>query len=121
MRNIVIIAKVLVGMRYNPFGLDGGQILFKKSLSEKLKSALKERFIQGKMDYDVTVDTTYESCETIIRNGASLLLISPYVKNMVDVTNMDSKRYYFLNEDEFNNSDVEGIIRYLKSLQSAIC
>lgn len=116
MKNIAILAKVIVGMRPNPFGMDGGLNIFKKSLSETLKNKIKERLIQENMDYDVSVDTTYDSCETILHNGASLILISPYIKNNVEINNLNPKSYYMLSENEFNNAYVEDIITYIKNL-----
>jgi len=116
MKNIVVLAKVIVGIRPNPFGMDGGLNIFKKSSSETLKNKIKERLIQENMDYDVLVDTTYDTCETIINNGASLILISPYIKDKVEVKNLNPKSYYMLNENEFNNAYVEDVITYIKNL-----
>lgn len=116
MKNIVILTKDIVGMRANPFEMDGGLNIFKKSLSETLKNKIKERLIQENMDYDVSVDTTYDSCETILHNGASLILISPYIKNNVEINNLNPKSYYMLSENEFNNAYVEDIITYIKNL-----
>ncbi|MFS0781477.1 hypothetical protein [Bacillus sp. 1P06AnD] len=116
MKNIVILAKVIVGVRPNPFGMDGGLNIFKKSLSDKLKNKIKERLVQENMDYEVSVDTTYDSCESIINNVANLILISPYIKNNVEVNNLNPKSYYLLNENEFNEAYVEDIITYIKNL-----
>ncbi|WP_342506362.1 hypothetical protein [Sporosarcina sp. FSL K6-2383] len=116
MKHIVILAKVIVGIRPNPFGWDGGWTIFKKPLSEKLEVSIRKRLRQEGMDYDVSVDTTYDTCETIINNGASLILISPYIKHIVEVNNLNPRSYYLLNENEYNDAYVEEIIANIKNL-----
>lgn len=107
LKNIIIIAKVIVGARPNPFGMDGGLNIFKKSLSETLK--------EKNMDYEVHVDSTYDDLKNLIQDEDTLLLISPYIKDKVDIDGISKNNYYILSENEFNNGYVEDIITYLEN------
>ncbi|MEW8974011.1 MAG: hypothetical protein AB2375_07435 [Tissierellaceae bacterium] len=120
MKKIVIVSKVIVGIRPNPFGLDQGANIFKKSLSENLKENLEQELKEKSMDYKVFIDYTYDSLKSLIQDGASLLLISPYIKGYVDINNIDEDKYYILSEKEFNTGYVNDIISYLERLDS-IC
>ncbi|MGD6842548.1 hypothetical protein ACQCVH_08485 [Bacillus infantis] len=116
MRNIVIVSKVVVGARPNPFGIDRGLNIFKKSYSKTLESHLNQIFLEKGLDYKASVDSTYDSLTELIQNGARLLLISPYIKEYVDVHILNNDRYYILSEEEFNNGYTENIIAFLKEM-----
>ncbi len=107
LKNIIIIAKVIVGARPNPFGMDRGLNIFKKSLSETLK--------EKNMDYEVYVDSTYDGPKKLIQDEDTLLLISPYIKDKVDIDGISKNNYYILSENEFNDGYVEDIITYLEN------
>lgn len=47
-----------------------------------------------------------------------MLLISPYIKDKVDINNISKNNYYILSEKEFNDGYVENIIRYLEELDN---
>lgn len=117
-KKIVIVSKVIVGMRPNPFGLDQGVNIFKKSLSENLKENLEQELKEKSMDYKVVIDSTYDNLESLIQDEASLLLISPYIKGYVDTNNIDEDKYYILSEKEFNTGYINDIIDYLEKLDS---
>ncbi|WP_026885560.1 hypothetical protein [Clostridium beijerinckii] len=115
MKNIIIIAKVIVGARPNPFGMDRGLNIFKKSLSETLKEKLNQKLKEKNMDYAVHVDSTYDSLKNLIQDEDTLLLISPYIKDKVDIGGISKNNYYILTEKEFNDGYVEDIITYLEN------
>ncbi|GAB6169564.1 hypothetical protein JCM1393_20240 [Clostridium carnis] len=120
MRSIIIISKVNIGI--SPGARVGinrkGLNIFKKTLSTSLKDNLKEKLIEENMDYNVEVDNSYDNCENIIKKGVNLLLISPYIKDKIDIKNINKKYYYILSEKEFNEGYVEDIIEYLKQYTS---
>lgn len=113
MKKIVIVAKVSLDSRAKPVGLDGGVNFFKKSLSRSLSDNLNERLIEENMDYQADVDQTYDSLEDLIRNGADLVLISPYIRDNISTENLDEANYYMLNEQEFLDGEVDNIISRL--------
>lgn len=115
MKNIIIIAKVIVGARPNPFGMDGGLNIFKKSLSETLKEKLNQKLKEKNMDYKVHVDSTYDDLKNLIHDEDTLLLISPYIKDKTDMECISKDNYYILSETEFNDGYVEDIITYLEN------
>lgn len=115
MKNIIIIAKVIVGGRPNPFGMDRGLNIFKKSLSETLKEKLNQKLKEKNMDYKVHVDSTYDDLKNLIQDEDTLLLISPYIKDKVDIDGINKNNYYILRETEFNDGYVEDIITYLEN------
>ncbi|MCR2043454.1 hypothetical protein [Anaerosalibacter massiliensis] len=47
-----------------------------------------------------------------------MLLISPYIKDKVDINNISKNNYYILSDKEFNDEYVENIIRYLEELDN---
>lgn len=115
MKEIVIVAKTTLGLRPRPVGPDGGLNPFKKSLSRKLSDALNEKLKEKNMDYEADVDHSYDSLEDLVRNGADLVLISPYIKENFSTSNVDKANYYVLSEDEFNHAKTENIISYLEN------
>lgn len=115
MKDIIIIAKVIVGARPNPFGMDGGLNIFKKSLSETLKEKLNQKLKEKNMDYEVHVDSTYDDLKNLIQDEDTLLLISPYIKDKVDIDGISKNNYYILSENEFNDGYVEDIITRLEN------
>ncbi|CUU49427.1 hypothetical protein [Clostridium beijerinckii] len=115
MKDIIIIAKVIVGVRPNPFGMDGGLNIFKKSLSEILKEKLNQKLKEKNMDYKVNVDSTYDDLKNLIQDEDTLLLISPYIKDKVDIEDISKNNYYILSENEFNDGYVEDIITHLEN------
>lgn len=112
--DVVIISKVIAGIRPNPFGMDKGFNIFKKSLSEKFKANLDQALKENSMDYSVSIDKTYANIDSFIQNDAKLVLISPYVKEYVNVNNMSANNYYILSEKEFNDGYTKDIITFLK-------
>lgn len=113
MRKIVIVSKVISGVRPNPFGLDGSGNPFKKSFSEKLKEELNNSFKEKNMDYTVEIDTEFDPLEKIIKNGAYKILISPFIKDAVNLDEIKKDDYYILNEDEFSNCVIDNILKEL--------
>lgn len=109
MKNVVIVPKVAIP---RAFGLDG-RFLFKKSWSRQFKEKLNKRFLESGMNYQASVDITYEDLETLLSQGANVLLISPYIKNKVNTDNLNSGDYYVLSRDEFNNTQVEDVLKFL--------
>lgn len=86
LKNIVIASKAVVGMRPRPIrGMDKGLNIFKKSLSQNLQNKLKIALKENNMDYEVSIDQTYDSIEDIIKNNARLVLISPYIKENISL------------------------------------
>lgn len=118
LKNIVIVSKVIFGARPKPFGMDGGLNIFKKSLSETFKENLNKKLKEKNMNYEASVDFTYDSLKNLIKDGASLLLLSPYIKEIVNTSNINKNDYYILSEKEFINGYVENIISYLEELDS---
>ncbi|ELC8442626.1 hypothetical protein QYB59_001653 [Clostridium perfringens] len=120
MSNIVIISKIIVSAIPNPFSMDVELNFFKKSLSQILKDKLNKRLTQENMNYVMFVDCTYDDCEKIIKevsmiDATSLLLISPYIKDKIRVSDSEKKNYYILSEKEFNYAYIEDIINYIKN------
>lgn len=120
MKNIVIVSKVNFGARPNPFGMDGGLNIFKKSISETFKDNLNKKLKEKNMNYEASVDSTYDSLKNLIKDGASLLLLSPYIKEIVSTNNINKNDYYILSEKEFINGYVENIISYLEELDNKV-
>lgn len=118
MDNIIIISKVITGMRPNPFGMDKGLNIFKKSLSKNLKDNLDKNLKENGMDYRVSIDHTYDSIANLIQNNVKLVLISPYVKDHINLNNINKNNYYILREKEFNDRYVKDIIIYLKKVNN---
>lgn len=75
--DVIIISKVITGIRPNPFSMDKGCNFFKKSFSKKLKDNLDRALKENSMDYSVSIDKTYASIDSFIQNDAKLVLISP--------------------------------------------
>ncbi|SQB01202.1 Uncharacterised protein [Clostridium beijerinckii] len=67
------------------------------------------------MDYKVHVDSTYDDLKNLIQDEDTLLLISPYIKDKVDIDGINKNNYYILRETEFNDGYVEDIITYLEN------
>lgn len=116
MKNIIIVSKAVTGIRPNPFGPEGRLNIFKKSQSETLKENLNQKFKEKNMSYKAAIDFTFDSLEDLIRDGASLILISPYIKERIDMSNISKNQYYILSEKEFNEGYTENIISYLEDL-----
>lgn len=117
MKNIVIISKVIVGVRPRAIGMERGLNIFKKSLSKKLKENLDKKLKEKNMDYRVEIDRTYESLEDLIKNGADLILISPFIKENIDVKNINKNNYYIMSEKEFLDGYIEAIVDYIEKLK----
>lgn len=116
--NIIIISKVIIGMRPNPFGVDKGLNIFKRSLSKKLKDNLEKDLNENGGDYKISIDNSYESAAQLIQNNADLLLISPYVKDYVELDNLNENSCYILSEKEFNKGYTKDIIIYLYKVKN---
>ncbi len=112
MKKIVIVSKTNIGMKANTFGFDGSINILKKSLSKQLKENLNEYFKNNNMEYIVEIEN-HETLENIIKNGAYKILISPYLKNAIDLSSLDKNSYYILNEDDFLNSNIKNILDIL--------
>lgn len=113
--NIVIVSKTIVGVRPVPIGIDRGGNIFKGTLSGALKNNLKERLSEEKIDCNIEVDRTYDNCETMVKRGVNLILVSPYVKDKVDMDRVHKNHLYVLSEKEFNKGYVENIVEYIKN------
>ena len=116
MKNIIIISKVVVNAKPIRVGFDQNINPFKKRLSTSLEASLKESLTKENLEYTVSIDQTYDTCKELIENGADLILISPYVKTMVDLSNLDKNSYYLLSITEFEDSNVDNIINFIKKL-----
>ena len=121
MRKIVIVPKAHNSRQVieNPrggksiIGLDRGINIFKKSFSEKLEENLIKELKENNLDYSVEIDRFYGPIEFLVNEEDDLVLISPYIKNIVDTSNMERSNYYLLNENEFLEGNVENIIKHL--------
>ena len=121
MRKIVIVPKAHNSRQVieNPrggksiIGLDRGINIFKKSFSEKLEENLIKELKENNLDYNVEIDRFYGPIEFLVNEEDDLVLISPYIKNIVDMSNMERSNYYLLNENEFLEGNVENIIKHL--------
>ncbi len=121
MRKIVIVPKAHNSRQVieNPrggksiIGLDRGINIFKKSFSEKLEENLIKELKENNLDYNVEIDRFYGPIEFLVNEEDDLVLISPYIKNIVDTSNMERSNYYLLNENEFLEGNVENIIKHL--------
>ena len=112
MKKIVIVSQTNIGMKSSTFGFDGSINPFKKSLSKQLKENLNEYFKNNNIEYITEVEN-YETLENIIKNSAYKILISPYLKGAIDLSNLDKNTYYILNEDEFLHSKIDNILTFL--------
>lgn len=112
---IIIISKVVSGIRPVAIGFDGNFTVLRGRLSDILKKNLIQNLLDEKITSDVQVDKSYNSCNELINEGANLLLISPYVKSAVNTKDIDKSFLYFLTEEEFVNGDVSNIVKYIKS------
>ena len=109
MKEIIIVSKTTLGLRPRPVWPDGGLNPFKKSLSRKLSDALNEKLKEKKMDYEADVDHSYDSLEDLVRNGADLVLISPYIKEtstpyLVLFSHTIGDESYAINYNEFQKN-----------------
>ena len=112
MKEIVIISKTNIGIKPNHFGWNNKSI--KKSLSKKLKENLNEYFNKNNMNYIAIVEN-YEPLEKLIKSSAYKILISPYIKDNINLSKIDENLYYILSEEEFLNSHIDNIINYLEN------
>ncbi len=69
------------------------------------------------MDYNVKLDQSFGDMEELIKEKTNLILISPYIKNYVDISNIDENKYYILSEKEFLEGNIENIIKNLSSIE----
>ena len=113
MKEIVIISKTNIGIKPNHFGFDGTINPLKKSLSKKLKENLNEYFNKNNMDY-ITIVENCEPLEKLIKSSAYKILISPYIKDNINLSKIDENLYYILSEEEFLNSHIDNIVNYLE-------
>ncbi len=108
MKKIIIISKAIVGARPAPFGYNG--IFLKKSLREKLQDKLNKYFKDNNIDYMAETDESYKDIKELIAEGYDKVLISPYIKDKIDLKNIDNNKYYVLTYEEFNDCIIDNII-----------
>lgn len=113
MKKVVILSKAIVGKRPIAYGLDRGFNPFRKPLSKVLQDNLNTKFKELNMDYQAVVDKSYGNMEDLIKEGADTILISPYIREYVNVKGIKSKYYYMLNEEEFVQGKLKNIINLL--------
>lgn len=111
---IIIVSKVINGVKPIPIGFEGDFTFLKGKLSGMLEKELTQNLLNEGIICDIEVDYTYDSCEELINEGADILLISPFVKSRVDVNNIEKQKIYFLSEEEFMNTNVNDIVKYIK-------
>ena len=115
MKKIIIINKVIIGIRPYPFGYDGLNISFlKKSLSSKLQDKLNEYFKNNNINNIEEIDKSYKPIEEIIDKNVYKVLISPYIKDKICLQNLNKNIYYILTEEEFNNCFIDNILKNLE-------
>ncbi|MGL4991165.1 MAG: hypothetical protein ACRCYE_05700 [Sarcina sp.] len=111
---IIIISKVISGARPVPVGFDGNFSILKGTYSNNLAKNLSQKLLKEGLTSNIEVDTTFNNCTELINDGADLLLISPYIKHLIDVNDIDKKNIYFLSEKEFINTETSTIVEYIK-------
>ncbi|MGL4761017.1 MAG: hypothetical protein ACRCWG_06095 [Sarcina sp.] len=118
MKNVVIISKVYSKDKDRYIGdeLGSGVVwFFGKSSSRRMRDKLNKEFKEEDMDCICNVDQSYKSARTILKNAADILLISPIVRDFVDFSGVIDG-YYLLDEDEYENTEISGVIEYLKGI-----
>ncbi|MGL5069058.1 MAG: hypothetical protein ACRC6T_14785 [Sarcina sp.] len=118
MKNVVIISKVYSKDKDRYIGdeLGSGVVWFwGKSSSRRMRDRLNKEFKEQGMDFICNVDQSYKDIKTILENGADNLLISPLVRDFIDFTGVIDG-YYLLDEDEYENTEIDGVIEYLKGI-----
>lgn len=109
MKSIVIVAKVAFGFRGWPIGLDGN-IMKKNSI--RLRNDLRKRLREKGVECDVAVDN-HTDIRTLKSSGADLILISPFIKSYIDVSEINEEDYCFISEEAFLSGDSEEIVDML--------
>lgn len=117
--NIIIISKSISGARPIPIGFDGNFTILKGTYSNNLAKKISQNLINEGIQSNIEVDKTFNSCIDLIDDGADLILISPYIKHLVDTKDIDEKYIYFLSEKEFINADINAIVKYIKILNES--
>jgi hypothetical protein len=107
-------------MRGVRMGLDRQVLFFKKKKSAILKENIEKYIKENELNHCLNVDIAegYETPEELINKDGILVLISPYIKNQIDLTSIPKDKYYVLSEDEFITGKVEKIVDLIKALLS---
>jgi len=58
----------------------------------------------------------FESPNELLANDGLVVLISPYIKSRVDVSNFAPEKYYLLSEEEFNEGIVNRIMEKIVTI-----
>ena len=107
MYSIMIVTKIPMGMRGVPIGIDGN--LFKKN-STTLKKNLQNKLKEKKLDCTVEVNNYKGDLLEMKQDGANLILLSPYIKTLVDVSGLEEKDYYFMSESDYLHCSIDNIL-----------
>lgn len=118
--NIIIISKAISGARPVSVGFDGNLTILRGTYSNNLAKNLSQELLNEGLTSTIEVDKTFNSCAELINDGADLILISPYIKHLIDVQGLDKNYIYFLSEKEFINADIKALVQYIQNLNEKI-
>ena len=116
MKKIVIISQVYSNGKLKPLGDGVGSgvcYFWGKSFSRRMRDKLNKEFKESNLDYIATIDESYEIPKKILENGADMILISPFVKEFIDLSGIEKIKYYEIGKVEYDRSKIEIIIEYL--------
>lgn len=88
----------------------------KKQKAENLKKNLQKKINEIGLFYDVKLDTNDGDLKYIKKDGANLILISPYIYEWMDFDGIEKADYYELSTDEFDNGKTDKIMEYLMEI-----
>lgn len=115
MQKIVIVSKVAFGARAMVFGLDGTTNPFKKSRSANLRQVLQKQLAENHLDYTVEVDNFTGDIQQMHKDGADLILLSPYVAKAFALNEAEKEYCRVLREEEYLNGETGRLVEFLKS------
>lgn len=114
MKNKIAVIPFATYGRNSQVGKDGHINILKKKRSTVIKENLESCFKSENIDAEVIVDVNHGDLQYLIKEGVNLFLIPEEIENFIDYTNVDKTMCIKLTSDEYDNGNIERVIKIIK-------
>jgi len=112
-KKIAIIPYVTNG-RNSQVGCDGHFNIFKKKRSTVLKENLQSALASKNQEVEVVIDVNHGDLQFLKREGVNLFLIPEDIASYMDYCGINMEECFQLTHDEYENGNVDRIVKYIE-------